>query len=171
MPRFTSACFLRAYLWPCPASSLGFPGTPPSYGAPCSEKRRHAGTRLNRLCSTSHTFNMSQISRFSHASQNNDSFPYGSFVNDPIWRWLPESWLKARCRELTKLPTWLCLCPPSGGELSLALHRMTQEARAGWLAGWWMRAHKQRVQKLFRNLTIINGPPSEGANPIQFAVA
>ena len=56
------------------------------------------------------------------------------------------------------------LCLPSGGERSLALHRMTQEARAGWVAAWWMGAHKQGVQRFFRNLTIINGPPSEGDN-------
>ena len=165
MPRLTSACFLGVY--------LTSPAQPPAWaswrhfhplGCPMQRKMEKCQHKAKSVV-VSHTFNVSQINAFHTQTKIATVFHVALFVNNPIWRWLPKSWFKVRCKwELTKPHTRLCLCLPSGGELSLALHRMTQEPRAGWVAAWWMGAHKQGVQSFFRNLTIINGHPSEGDN-------
>lgn len=149
MPRLTSACFLRAY--------LTSPAQPPAWaswrhfhplGCPMQRKTE---TRRHKVKSAvvHHTFNMSQINAFHTQTKITTVFHMASFVNDPIWRWLPESWFTARCKR-ADLTTHVAVPVPTLCWGTEPGPPQDDPGSKGWVAGGLVDACSQaKSAKLF----------------------
>lgn len=145
MPRLTSACFLRIY--------LTTPAQPPAWaswrhfhplGCPMQWKAEKCQHKAKPVV-VSHTFNVSQINAFHTQTKIATVFHVASFVNNPIWRWLPKSWFKARAYESWPNHTRGCACayPLVGNGAWPSTGWPRKPGLGGWRSGGWVLTSKE----------------------------